>query len=37
MGMCDGSVRFIKNSINLYSWFGLATIANGEILSSDSY
>jgi prepilin-type N-terminal cleavage/methylation domain-containing protein/prepilin-type processing-associated H-X9-DG protein len=37
MGFCDGSVHFIKNSISLYSWFGLATIANNEILSSDSY
>jgi prepilin-type N-terminal cleavage/methylation domain-containing protein/prepilin-type processing-associated H-X9-DG protein len=37
MGFCDGSVHFIKNSINLYSWWGLATIAGNEILSSDSY
>ena len=37
MGMADGSVRFIKNSINLYTWWGLATIAGNEILSADSY
>jgi len=37
MGMADGSVRFIKNSINLYSWFGLATIFGQEVLSADSY
>ena len=37
MGLADGSVRWIKNSINLYTWWGLATIANGEIISSDSY
>jgi prepilin-type N-terminal cleavage/methylation domain-containing protein/prepilin-type processing-associated H-X9-DG protein len=37
MGFADGSVRFIKNTINLYTWWGLSTIANGEILSSDSY
>jgi len=37
MGFADGSVHFIKNSISLYSWWGLATIFNGEILSSDSY
>ena len=35
--MCDGSVKFIKNSINLYSWWSLATIAGGEVLSADAY
>ena len=37
MGMADGSVRFIKNSVNLYTWWGLSTIANSEIISSDMY
>jgi prepilin-type N-terminal cleavage/methylation domain-containing protein/prepilin-type processing-associated H-X9-DG protein len=37
MGMGDGSVRFIKNSISLFTWWSLATIAGNEILSSDSY
>jgi prepilin-type N-terminal cleavage/methylation domain-containing protein/prepilin-type processing-associated H-X9-DG protein len=37
MGLADGSVRFIKNSINVSTWWGLATIAGGEIISSDSY
>jgi hypothetical protein len=37
MGMADGSVRFIKNSISLTTWWSLATIAGGEIISSDSY
>jgi prepilin-type N-terminal cleavage/methylation domain-containing protein/prepilin-type processing-associated H-X9-DG protein len=37
MGMCDGSARFIKNSISLTNWFALASIGNGEIISSDSY
>jgi prepilin-type N-terminal cleavage/methylation domain-containing protein/prepilin-type processing-associated H-X9-DG protein len=37
MGMCDGSVRFIKNQINLYSWWGLATIFGEEVISADSY
>jgi hypothetical protein len=37
MAMCDGSARFIKNSISLTTWFGLASIGNGEIISSDSY
>jgi prepilin-type processing-associated H-X9-DG protein len=35
--MGDGSVRFIKNSINLLTWWGLGTIAGGEVISSDSY
>jgi prepilin-type processing-associated H-X9-DG protein len=37
MGMADGSVRFIKDSINVYTWWALATIAGGEIISSDAY
>ncbi len=37
VGMGDGSVRFIKNTINPYTWYSLQTIAQGEVLSSDSY
>jgi prepilin-type N-terminal cleavage/methylation domain-containing protein/prepilin-type processing-associated H-X9-DG protein len=37
MAMCDGSVKFIKNSISIYVWSGLATIAGGEILSADAF
>jgi prepilin-type N-terminal cleavage/methylation domain-containing protein/prepilin-type processing-associated H-X9-DG protein len=33
----DGSVRFIKNSINPVTWRALNTIAAGEVISSDSY
>jgi len=33
----DGSVRFIKNSINPVTWIGLNTISSGEVISSDSY
>jgi len=36
MLMGDGSVRFIKNSISPYTWWAAATIAAGEIISSDS-
>jgi prepilin-type N-terminal cleavage/methylation domain-containing protein/prepilin-type processing-associated H-X9-DG protein len=36
-GMCDGSVRFVKNSINLYTWQSLSSTRGGEIISSDSY
>ncbi len=35
--MADGSVKFIKNSINLATWWALGTIAGGEVISSDSY
>jgi len=35
--MGDGSVRFIKNSISVYTWSSLATISNGEVTSADSY
>ncbi len=32
----DGSVRFIKNSIGVQPWYGIATLASGEVVSSDS-
>jgi prepilin-type N-terminal cleavage/methylation domain-containing protein/prepilin-type processing-associated H-X9-DG protein len=35
--MGDGSVRFVKNTINHEIWVGLNTIGGGEILSADSY
>jgi prepilin-type processing-associated H-X9-DG protein len=33
----DGSVRFIKNSVNAAVWIALNTIAGGEVISSDAY
>ncbi len=33
----DGSVHFIKSSINITTYWGLGTVANGEVISSDSY
>ena len=33
----DGSVRFVKSSINMRTWMQLGTIAGGEVISSDSY
>jgi len=33
----DGSVRFLKNSINMATWIGLNTMGSGEVISSDSY
>jgi len=35
--MADGSVKFIKNSINISTWMALGTKAGGEVISSDSY
>jgi prepilin-type N-terminal cleavage/methylation domain-containing protein/prepilin-type processing-associated H-X9-DG protein len=35
--MGDGSVRFVKSSINVVTLRGLVTLAGGEILSADSY
>jgi prepilin-type processing-associated H-X9-DG protein len=35
--MGDGSVRFIRNSVNLQTWRGLGTRNGGEVISSDSY
>ena len=36
VGLMDGSVRFIKDSINLETWWALGTRANGEIISADA-
>jgi len=35
--MTDGSVKFIKDSISLQTWYALATRSGGEVISSDSY
>ena len=34
---CDGSVKFMKNSISFYTWQALSTTQGGEVISSDSY
>jgi prepilin-type processing-associated H-X9-DG protein len=33
----DGSVRFVKNSVNPVTWYQLGTIAGGEVVSADQY
>lgn len=39
VNMCfaDGSVRFIKDSVGLQTWWALGTRAGGEVISSDGY
>ncbi len=37
VGFCDGSVRFVKDSINLVTWKALGSKAGGEVISADSY
>ena len=33
----DGSVRFIRQSVNLLAWQALSSRANGEVISADAY
>jgi prepilin-type N-terminal cleavage/methylation domain-containing protein/prepilin-type processing-associated H-X9-DG protein len=35
--MTDGSVKFIKDSINQKTWWSLGTIAGGEVIDASSY
>jgi prepilin-type N-terminal cleavage/methylation domain-containing protein/prepilin-type processing-associated H-X9-DG protein len=35
--LCDGSVRFFKESVSRQVWLGLSTRAGGEVISADSY
>ncbi len=37
IGMADGSVKFIKNTVALQAWWALGTRNQGEVVSSDSY
>jgi prepilin-type processing-associated H-X9-DG protein len=37
VNFADGSVRFIKNTVNLLVWNGLGTRAGGEVISADAY
>ena len=34
--MADGSVRFVKESINQLTWWALGTKGGGEVISADS-
>jgi prepilin-type N-terminal cleavage/methylation domain-containing protein/prepilin-type processing-associated H-X9-DG protein len=35
--MCDGSVKFLKNSINMITYQALSTRGQNEVISSDAY
>jgi prepilin-type N-terminal cleavage/methylation domain-containing protein/prepilin-type processing-associated H-X9-DG protein len=35
--MGDGSVRFVKQSINLLTWAAMSSRSSGEVISADSY
>jgi prepilin-type N-terminal cleavage/methylation domain-containing protein/prepilin-type processing-associated H-X9-DG protein len=35
--MGDGRVQFIKDSVNVRTWWALGTRSNGEVISSDSF
>ncbi len=37
VAMGDGSVRFVKNTINPFTWYALQTVRAGEVISADSY
>jgi prepilin-type N-terminal cleavage/methylation domain-containing protein/prepilin-type processing-associated H-X9-DG protein len=34
---CDGSVKFIKASIGIQTWWAIGTRAGGEVISADQY
>ena len=36
VGMLDGSVRFVKDSVSLATWGAIATKSGGEVVSADS-
>jgi prepilin-type N-terminal cleavage/methylation domain-containing protein/prepilin-type processing-associated H-X9-DG protein len=35
--MADGSVKFMKSTVNQVTWWGLGTKAGGEVISADAY
>jgi prepilin-type N-terminal cleavage/methylation domain-containing protein/prepilin-type processing-associated H-X9-DG protein len=37
VGFLDGSVRFVKDSVNQTTWWALATKAGGEVIDASSY
>ncbi len=35
VSLCDGSVRFVRNSIDLVTWQALSSANGGEVISGD--
>jgi prepilin-type processing-associated H-X9-DG protein len=35
--LCDASVKFIKDSVNIQAWWAIGSRANGEVISADAY
>jgi prepilin-type N-terminal cleavage/methylation domain-containing protein/prepilin-type processing-associated H-X9-DG protein len=33
----DGSVKFVKDTVNILTWWGLGTQSGGEVISADQY
>ena len=37
IALCDGSVRFVKDTVGLQTWWALGTRNGNETISADSY
>jgi len=37
VGMCDGSVRFVKDTVNYQTWWAIGSRSLGEVISSDAF
>ena len=37
VGLLDGSVRFVKDSVNPTTWWAIATMAGGEVIDASSF
>lgn len=37
VGLADGSVRFVKDTINPFTWYAVATPDGGEVVSADQW
>ena len=37
VAFADGSVKFVKDTVDLKAWWSLGTRAGGEVVSADSF
>jgi len=35
--MMDGSVRFVKSTVNYITWQAIGSMAGGEVVSADAF